>query len=187
MYGGKIKCKDQLKTDENFLRACDSLFTNKKEASEYYIKRGWQFFYKNILDTSMMRFNQAWLLDKTNSETYWGFGNILGKQKKYKESIGYFNKSIQINPKNSKVWECASISYGQIFYDTKDIKKLDTCIIYLKNAIQIDPKNVKAYAQLTASYYYFSQKDSAKKYLKITDEMDINAINPNLRKALSEN
>jgi tetratricopeptide (TPR) repeat protein len=184
MFGKVQKCKGQIEADNIFLKEEDKMFSNRHEAANYIVSRAWDYFYQNLLDSAMMRFNQAWLLDSLNSEIYWGYGNILGKQQKFNESMVYFEKSLKINPNNSKVWQCASTSLGQLFFQTKDQKLLNKTIDYLKKSISLDPKNANALGQLTASYCYFIQKDSALKYLKETDMIDPSMINPEVRKIL---
>ena len=186
MFGGLKKCDEQVKIDKDFLASCDKYFKNTSEATRYHIDKGWEYFYKNDLDTAMMRFNQAWLLDSTNADIYWGFGNILGKQQKFQESLKYFEKSLVINSNNSKVWLCSATSYGQLFFQSKDISLLNKAIYSLKESVSIDPTNAEAYGQLTACYSYFTQKDSATKYLHITDKLDPKAINPEVRQMLNE-
>ena len=132
----------------------------------------------------MMRFNQAWLLDRTNADVYWGFGNLLGMKGQYKESISLFKKSISLNAKNALVWEAGSISYIQVFFKTQNLKQLDTCIIYLKEAIKLDNKNAGLFAELATAYSYFYQKDSARKYMEITDKLDVNAMDPQAREII---
>lgn len=186
MYGRLKKCDEQLKIDKEFLADCDKIFKDRNEATRHHIDKGWEYFYKNDLDTAMMRFNQAWLLDSTNADIYWGFGNILGKQNKFKESIPYFDKSLKLNPENSKVWLCAATSYGQLFFQSKNIALLNKAINNLKISVSLDSTNIEAYAQLTACYSFFVQKDSARKYLNITDKLGAKAINPELRRLLEE-
>ena len=186
MYGKEKKCQEQIEIDQDFFKECDKIFKNRQQASRVYTKKAWSYFYKNDFDTAMKRFNQAWLLDSLNAETYWGFGNILGMQMKPEESLTYFDKSIKINPNNSNVWLGLGISHGQIFFKTKNQDQLDKTIEYLKKSIQLDSKNVLAYAQLTASYSYFMEKDSALKYLELTDKLDPNAINSEVREILKE-
>jgi tetratricopeptide (TPR) repeat protein len=186
MYGRVQKCQQQLDNDKKFLQDCDQQFKDRKEAAKSYIDRGWGHFYKNQFDTAMMRFNQAWLLDSLNADIYWGYGNILGlSNRDFKGSLGYLERSLKINPDNPKVWESASTSYGQLFYETKDMDLLNKSIYHLKTSIKLDP-NARAYGQLTAAYSYFMQKDSARKYLEITDNLDPSAVNPEVRKILSE-
>ncbi len=71
---------------------------NSKDATD----KAWKFLQKGDLDTTIKRFNQAWLLDGKNHEAYWGFGIICGKraikgenpEENFKKSIEYLNKSI---------------------------------------------------------------------------------------------
>lgn len=186
MYGRVKKCNAQIESDSVFLKQCDRNHKSRKENARHFVGRGWEYYYKNIPDTAMMRFNQAWLLDSLNADIYWGFANLVGRQGKLKESLPLFNRSIEINGTNAKVWVSASNSYGQLFVQTNDINYLNITIKYLKTAIKLEANNPKTYASLTAAYTYFVQKDSARKYLKITDELDKNAINPTVRKLIGE-
>jgi len=185
MYGNQKKCEEQIESDNIFLMRCDSLFKSRKEACAYYVSRAWDHFYANNQDSSMKRFNQAWLLDSSNYEVYWGFGNLLGRKQKFKESLAFFERALKLNPNNAKLWESASTSFGQIFFQTKDVSQLNICIDYLKHSLQLDT-DARVLSQLTAAYSYFIQSDSAKKYLKLTDKIDPSAINPEVRQLLDK-
>ncbi len=148
---------------------------------------GWEYFYESDYETSMKRFNQAWLLDSLNADVYWGFGNLLGTRHEFRKSVPLLEKSIKLNPKNSKVYECIATSYEQLFFETRDIALLNKSFDNLKASIQLDPNNASAFGQLTGAYSYFTQKDSARKYLALTDKLDPKAINPEVRKILTEN
>ena len=186
MYGRLKKCKDQIDDDNQFLSECDKTGKSRKEVAAHMVSRGWQYLYEKKLDTSMMRFNQAWLLDSLNADIYWGFGNLLGMQGKFKESIPFFDRSLKINPGNAKVWTDESTSYGNFFFQTKDKKYLDRSILCMKKAVSLDPKNPQLYSQLSAAYSYFMQKDSAKKYLRIKEQLDPSAVNPEVKKMLEK-
>jgi tetratricopeptide (TPR) repeat protein len=182
MYGEVKKCEQQIELDKEFILESEKQFKDRKKASEYYVSKGWEYFYKDDNETSMKRFNQAWLLDKTNSQVYWGFGNILGRKNEFESSIKFLDKSIKLEPNNPKVYECISTSYGQMFFKTKDIKYLNLTIDNLKKAIKIEPKNARALGQLASSYAYLMQKDSLVKYIRKTDEIDSKFVNPEVRK-----
>ncbi len=186
-YGRQKKCQEEIEIDNKFIFSCDSSFKDRKKAAKYYVKRAWDYFDEGKLDTAMFRFNQAWMLDSTNADTYWGFGNLLGMKKQFKESITYFEKSIRLNPSNPTVFECISKSYGQLFVKDTNTVHLDKAISYLKTSISIAPNIARSYGQLTALYTYFLQKDSALKYLVITDRLDSTAINPEVRQILTKN
>ena len=187
MYGRQTKCEEQLNDDKKFISECDAQFKDRKNAAKYHVDKGWEYFYKADYKTSMKSFNQAWLLDSSNADIYWGFGNILGTKHEFRESLPLLEKSITLNPNNPKVYECIATSYGQLFFENKDVGLLNKTIDNLKTSIQLDPKNANAFGQLTGAYSYFNQKDSALKYLELTDKLDPRAVNPEVRKILTEN
>ena len=61
---------------------------------------------------------------------------------------------------------------------------LDKSISYLKKSLALNPANARAYGQLTSAYSYCVQKDSAKKYMALTDKLDPKAVNPEVRMML---
>jgi tetratricopeptide (TPR) repeat protein len=185
MYGGIKKCEELIASDKKFILQTERDFPNRKAASKYFAKRGWDYVYQHKLDTAMFRFNQAWMLDSLNAAVYWGFADLMGMQQKFKESVPLFERAAALDPSNARVWLDASTSYGNLFMQTKNKRYLDKSIDCLKNAVRLDPKNAGAYSQLTAAYTYFMQKDSARKYLKITDRLDAKAVNPEVRKMLA--
>ena len=186
MYGGKKKCPEQIKSDNEFIAECDKTFSSRKEASQYYVWKGWEYFYKNDLDSSMKRFNQAWLLDKTNSEIFWGFGNLLGMKRQIKESIPLFEKSIELNPNNSKVYESLSTSYGYLFNETKKVEYLKSTIDNLKKAIKLDKENPDLYGKISNAYMFFMQKDSLRKYIKIAENLGSKNIDPEAKRIANQ-
>jgi tetratricopeptide (TPR) repeat protein len=184
LYGRVQKCQEQIEIDKQFVQECDILFDSRALAVEHHLNEAWGFYYSNEFDNAIKRFNQAWLLDSLNADTYWGFGNILGQRQEFEESANYLEKSIYLNPNNPNVWLSASTSYAQLFYKTKNEDLLNKTIKYLKRSISIDSSNAMAYGQLTSAYSYFIQKDSARKYLEITDRLDPEQINPEVREML---
>ena len=185
MYGNAKKCPEQIAADLVFLRETELQFNgDRKRAAESRIAKAWEYFDANVPDTAMMRFNQAWLLDSTNADIYWGFGNLLGGQEKFQESIVFFKKSLRLNPKNSIVWEAAAQSYGNIYADTRSKKDLDSSIYYLRQSYNLDPKSIGPISKLTMAYLYAMKKDSATKYLKLADEMDPGSVPDEIRQMI---
>lgn len=78
-YGGVQKSKEQLAADKDFLDEIlseDKYRDNKRLASDELIKIGFDYLYKGDVKTAMYRFNQAYLVDSTNTDIYWGFGGV---------------------------------------------------------------------------------------------------------------
>ncbi|MFI5160398.1 MAG: tetratricopeptide repeat protein [Sphingobacteriales bacterium] len=184
MYGGVKKCKEQIEDDKEFLATCDKTGKSRRELSEHFVMRGWQYLRSGKPDTSMMRFNQAWLLDSLNVEAYWGFADLLGMQQKFKESIPFFERFLKANPHNARVLQDESTTYGNLFYQTKDKKYLEACITCLKNAAAIEPQNGQLYGLLTNAYSYYMQRDSARKYFKIAEKLNSTTVTPEVKKTL---
>jgi tetratricopeptide (TPR) repeat protein len=184
MYGNAKKCKEQIAADKLFIAEIDKAYPNRKDGVDALVKRGWDYVYAKDLETAMKRFNQAWMLDSLNANVYWGFADLLGMQGKNAESVKFFKKAIKLNPNNSKIYKDASVAYGGLFMATHDKAHLNNAIDALKAAVRLQPGDAQTYSQLTSAYTYFTQKDSALKYLNITDQLDPKAINPQIREMI---
>lgn len=181
MYGGVKKCKEQIDADNDFLKEVDSQFNDRKLASQKYAEYGWSYFYENNLETAMKRFNQAWMLDSMNYQTYWGFGNIIGTNKQYKESEQYFKKAVELEKNNAALWDAYATTSLQLFFVEKNDKYLAEGISHLKKAIAIDNTNSHSLTQLVIAYSYYTQQDSTRKYMNILDKRDKTLIPDEVR------
>ena len=188
MYGRVKKCAGQLAADSSFIKLCvDDYKGDRKAAANHFVERGWEFFYKNKPDTAMMRFNQAWLLDSLNAQIYWGFANLVGMQQKFKESLPLFERAIELDPGNAKIYESSSTSYGQLYSQTGKKEYINKVIHHLTMADKLAPGNVRVYAQLALAYTYAKQKDAALKFLKLADSKDAKMVDPQIRKIVTQN
>lgn len=185
MYGKQHKCAEQLAADQEFIALSDKQYATRRIASEHYTQVGWGLFYDKQLDSAIKRFNQAWLLDSTNAEPYWGFASTLGMKQQFKSSISLFKRYLTMNPRQAKAWEGLGMSYGQVFFQTKKPAFLDSSITATKQCVRIDPAYGRGYAQLAAGYAYYTQKDSARKYLAIADKLNPKLINPEARQMIA--
>lgn len=185
MYGEVRKCPQQLAADKEFVATARKEFGDLKAASGYMSSKGWENFYRNDLDGAMKRFNQAWLLDKSDYKVFWGFANILGRRQDYKEAIRFFSMAKQFKPKDANLYISSATAYGSIFQNEKDPKALFLSMEDLKTAVKIDNKNAVAYAQLAAAFTYLSEKDSAMAYVRKADKIDPKAVNPKVREILT--
>ena len=193
IYGKAKKCKEQIDNDQQFLAGCDKSFPSRDSAYRHYIMRGWQYLGCDSMDISMKRFNQAWLLDSTKAEAYWGIAALLGKEDKFKESIVFFEKALNLKKidggpmRDGNLLRDAALSYENYFFETKDKQYLEHSLVYLKESLEFNADNPLVYHDLVVNYYYFSQTDSAKKYMAITDRYDTKLIPQELRDLINQN
>ncbi len=102
MYGYKTKSDQEKKADQNFIDFCTKSGQTRKEFSKRLIDKGWKYYERKILDTAMFRFNQAWLLDSGNVDSYIGFSVIYGVLGKKKTEMDMLNKAIAFDGKNTE-------------------------------------------------------------------------------------
>jgi tetratricopeptide (TPR) repeat protein len=185
MYGNAVKCPEQIRADNAFLATVDKQYQgDRKRAAKDWTERAWAYFKRNAPDTAMMRFNQAWLLDSTNADVFWGFGSLLGNQKKFGEAVLLFKKSIHLHPDNPIVWASVGQSYGNLFWQSDNRSELDSCIKYFKGSYRLDPSDGATVSRLTIAYAQAMEKDSAKKYEAITDGIDPRLLPKEVRKMI---
>ncbi len=185
MYGQAEKCKEQLEADAAFLAEMDELFVTREAAADDLIKQGWHQYYKDDLKSSMRRFNQAWLLDANNYQSYWGFGNILGKAGNPKQAIKMFDLAKQNNPLQSNFYIASASAYGDIYQKTEDKNLLDKAIKDLEIAVTLDDKNALAYLVMAKMYATLNMKGKAIEYMKKTEKIDPKSVDPLLKQFLS--
>jgi tetratricopeptide (TPR) repeat protein len=102
LYGGFEKSESQKREDKNFVINAIQQMGSRDKAAEHIIIRGWQSLSMNDIKTSIKRFNQAWLIDPSNGQIYWGLGVAQAMQGKYESAIklyGCGDSIIKDNPR----------------------------------------------------------------------------------------
>jgi len=98
MYGQpNVQRPDELKrADEDFIKQASEGLGGREKASQAWASQGDKFFSEGNLDFAMRRYNQSWLLNPNNYQSYWGFGRVLLQQGKIGEAIQHLEKSKQL-------------------------------------------------------------------------------------------
>lgn len=100
-YGLQQKNPDLLEADREFVE-----IAKKEEGSfEKMTNYGWGFIQRGDNRTAIKRFNQAWLIDSTRYESYWGFaaaesrlGNLESAKHYYEKALGHGGDTKILNP-----------------------------------------------------------------------------------------
>ncbi|WP_223787780.1 hypothetical protein [Marinicella meishanensis] len=79
MYGGMDRSADPRLAagDAQFTAQVLAEYGDPRTGSLAYVDQGFAYYAEDNLDDAMRRFNQAWLLDDSNPEVYYGFGSVL--------------------------------------------------------------------------------------------------------------
>ena len=90
-YGNQPKSAEMLQADQEFLALTKG---KEKESFDHMMNVGWSFFQRGDIGTAIKRFNQAWLIDSTRYESYWGFAAAEGRLNNLETSKHYYEKAL---------------------------------------------------------------------------------------------
>ncbi|MGN0003661.1 MAG: tetratricopeptide repeat protein [Sphingobacterium composti] len=184
MYGKIEKCQEQINSDIKFINEIDKSFKSRVEAAKEHTKLAWEYFYKQDYETSMKRFNQAWLIDSTYYESYWGFANIIGIKGNPTEALTYFELAKKYNPSSANFHLSMASAQSHIYQSNKDQKLLDDIIKELKTGLALDSINGKIYEMLAISYFYKKDIVEAKKHLQKAENIQDFSVNNEFKRML---
>jgi tetratricopeptide (TPR) repeat protein len=100
----------------------------------------------------MRKFNQAWLLDNNNAETYFGFGVILSKREQPEKAIEMYGMAIKLNPKYYEAYANRGLDYYRN-------EQYDAAIKDFTNAIKIRPEEGQTYNDRAVAYFVKKEYD----------------------------
>lgn len=171
-YGNVVKTKDQKKSDEEFIEAILKQDSTHRKGSDHLISLGFQYLYRD-LKTAMYRFNQAYLLDSTNTDIYWGYGAIymvLGQYEKAKEQYEEGLKNVPENPHLLTDYGTYFMTQYYVLEPTDKemaLQNLESAISYMTQSYNIDPSDQNTTFKLSILYW---SKDDCKSAWEYFDE-----------------
>jgi tetratricopeptide (TPR) repeat protein len=143
-YGRQAKTKEEIKADDSFIETVTKLGYSRKEGSNQMASKGWNFLRQGDFGSAMKRFNQAWLLDSTNSNALWGFGTILGIFENTEGSLKYLELAYKNDNTSKRLLVDIATSYVVKYNLYKDLTDINKAIEKLTMYLSIDPKNEEA-------------------------------------------
>lgn len=191
MYGGKPKSADQIKVDQDFISSAIKTTGSREAAFKAAIGSGFQSMQTFDWRTAMKRFNQAWLLMPDRAEVFWGFGAAISHQGKFEESLQYFTKAAELDPRNARMLNDFGFMYQfwasvRSQYETDKISRLKKSIELFERAAAIDPAKAHIQANWAASLYLMQDYKGAWERVKQAEQLGGHAIDPKLIRDLTE-
>jgi len=166
-YGNVPKSQSQIDADKEFIKTCLKEDGTNKKASEHLVSLGFTYLYRGDLKTAMNRFNQAWLLDPKNENSYWGYASVYFSFNDYDEALKQLDKGLVINPNSSNILTDKATIYTGLFVNKHDISYLNKAIELFNASYKIDSSNQNMLFKLSVAYFY--NKDCANAW-KFYDE-----------------
>jgi len=185
-YGNVEKTEAQKKADDEMIRSSIVTDGTAAKASEHLVSLGFTYFGRGDIKTAMYRFNQAWLLDHTNENAYWGFGAVYFSFGDYESALSMYDKGLALNPKSSKILTDKATIYMAKLNDIPDLlksyngmanAKIDSDMLnadeilskatgLLKQSYAIDPHDQNTTFKMSTLYFSVGECSSALRYYK---------------------
>ena len=172
MYGEVPKTDEYKKFDEEFITSAVALTGSKEKGCETYLKKAWAYFYHDSLDLAMKRFNQSWLLNPENPDTYFGFAALMEIQGNKSEAERFYKIGISKDTENKRTEVC----YQKIADCKEQIQDFKGTIDAYEKIVSIDSINIFAYKKL--GYFYDQEKNNEKAIGNYNKAIELDAKDP---------
>lgn len=162
-YGLLHKSEEEIEADKNFVTETmkqPQFKGDYRAASNHLIKLGFNYLYRRDLKTAMYRFNQAYLLDSTNTDIYWGYGAFYMSLGNYEEGKKQYEQGLHINPSNTHLLTDYGTYFISQYYGLKQaghesdaITNLESAITHLDKSLKLDNKDQNPAYKLSICYW----------------------------------
>ncbi|HJX10342.1 MAG TPA: hypothetical protein VJ733_07540 [Candidatus Binatia bacterium] len=163
--------------------------------------QGWASLRDGKLDLAIEQFNRAWLLNSKNYQVFWGFGAVLGEQRKLGEAIEKLEiANWLIDEPAQKVALLSDLGsvYSELAGRLPEVKQLDRAQYFVSanqcfaESLEIDPNYAPSWREWAISLYrqerYLEAWIKAKRAVELKAEPfpagfldDLNKKNPELK------
>ena len=176
LFGSEKKAEEQMINSTEFLIQCDKSFKDRLDASKFFADRGWEYLNEGLLDTATYRFNLCFLLNKENSDAYWGLGSISYQKGRYEESTKLLRKGLELSPKNSILMVDIATVQLACYKEKKNCDDIDYAFRLLEISLQIDNTNANGWLKYSIAEYQLEHYEKAWEYLHKCRLLDISFV-----------
>lgn len=185
MYGHQPKTEEQKLIDAEFISSTMSLEQfkgDRRAASDHMIGLGFKYLGRDDGKTAMYRFNQAFLLDSTNTDIHWGYGGFFMSTGNYAEAAEQYLAGLSIEPKNTHLLTDYGTYFMAQYFGLRPIDEkgaledLDAAITYLTTSYGYDPIDLNTTYKLSICYWIQGDCTKAWKYYDECTELGGNPI-----------
>jgi tetratricopeptide (TPR) repeat protein len=173
-YGHAQKTEAQKKSDQEFIETALKHDSTNRKASDHLISLGFKYLYRDDIKTAMYRFNQAYLLDSTNTDIYWGFGAIYMTLGNYEKAEKQYQEGLAINSNSTHLLTDYGTYFMVQYYGLPEIEdkkfaltNLESAITYMVKSYQLDPTDPNTTFKLSICYWIKGDCANAWKYYDI--------------------
>jgi tetratricopeptide (TPR) repeat protein len=170
-YGYKKKTEAQKNSDREFLETVLKKDSVPRSASDHLIALGFKYLQTDI-KTAMYRFNQAWLVDSTNTNVYWGFGAVYMTLKDLKRAKEQYTAGLALDRTNTRLLTDYGTYFMMQYYlilpmnEQSALPHLDSALSYLGRSYALDARDQNTLFKLSVAYWNKGDCGNAWKYYR---------------------
>ena len=168
-YGNVEKTEEQKASDNEFIEKVLKQDSTHRKGSDHLIDLGFKYLNSDI-KTAMYRFNQAYLLDSTNTDVYWGYGAVYMTLGNYGKAKEQYQEGLNIDPENTHLLTDYGTYFMAQYYGLKPMDEekalvhLDSAITYMTQSYKLEPKDQDTTFKLSILYWIKGDCENAWKY-----------------------
>ena len=175
MYGGmnRAEMPDLRAADEKFISDTVQKYGNKVRASAAFVENGFAYYGRDDLANAMRRFNQAWLLDASNPEVYFGFAVVLHDRRQNCDAAKQFEKAASFGkyvkgmaPDAGRVLVLCAVQDKSLSAEAKQSLFTRSDALYAE-ALASEPNKGYVYASMASAMYWRDNFEQAWVYVKL--------------------
>lgn len=183
-HGNFPKSDDEKTADLAFIERSIEEYQSREKASEAKVMEGYQALNSNPKE-AMICFNQAFLLDSTNANIYWGYGQLFHHFDQYQEADGYFEEGLTHNPKSTMLLNAMGKNCLEMYHQDGNEEHLQRGIKKLQSSFMIEPSKAETSKTLTGIFLELKNCEKAKKYYQVYKATEKGEHDTELAKLLS--
>lgn len=186
LYGQKaLSKKDQAELTQ-FVESCDASFGSRKEASDFFVERAWEYVSAGKLDTATYRFNLLHALNNESVDAFWGLGVITFQRKDFPKAIEFLEKGLSLDTAQAILRVDLAVVQLSCYLKQMDCGTLDGVEGHLAIALRQQPGYGMAWMKRAQVAYLQERYADAWTYLHACRKLDITQLDINLGQLLAE-
>lgn len=186
LYGQKaLSKKDQTELTQ-FVESCDVSFGSRKEASDFFVERAWEYVGAGKLDTATYRFNLLHALNDQSVDAYWGLGVITFQRNNFPKAIEFLEKGLSLDTAQAILRVDLAVVQLSCYLKQMECGTLDGVEGHLAIALRQQPGYGMAWMKRAQVAYLQDRYAEAWTYLHTSRKLDITQLDISLGQLLAE-
>lgn len=177
-YGDREKNDAQRASDAEFIAATLTVDSVPRSASGRLVQHGAKLLADGELTKAMYRFNQAWLVDSTNADAYWGYGTFFLELDRPAVAMQWFRRGLELDNGNTRLLSGTATALLAEEHLARPLDReqaddlLSAALALLQRAHQLDPADQGVLYRLAVCHLKRNECDEAHRYFKAIEKKD---------------